>query len=166
MFSRHCNWQHIRLFRHTWQKMTRREEISIQQDTSGTLMQDSNKVTLLALVIMTTLITLITRNNGNRNTEKLGNKGNHGNVSNICTILNTSGMCQTTDERIGIMKLTATLYKWIWIPPIKSQILMIRQHIVYIYKETLLLQYDGPNIFLPVLAIIRSLTHLTSELQG
>lgn len=36
---------------------------------------------------------------------------------------------------------------------------------LFIKKQTLLLHYDGPNMFLPVLAIVISLTHLTNELQ-
>jgi hypothetical protein len=94
--------------------MKTRWEISIEQDTSGTFMNDSHKVTLVAMVIKGTLITLITKNNGNNgnsNTDNLGNQGNHGNVSNTCTILNTSGMCQPTDGRIDKMKITSTFYK-------------------------------------------------------
>ena len=94
--------------------MKTRWEISIEQDTSGTFMNDSHKVTLIVMVIIGTLIILITRNNGNNgntNTDNLSNQGNHGNVSNICTILNTSGMCQLTDGRINMMKITSTFYK-------------------------------------------------------
>jgi len=116
--------------------MKTRWEISIEQDTSGTFMNDSHKVTLIVMVIIGTLIILITRNNGNNgnsNTDNLSNQGNHGNVSNICTILNTSGMCQLTDGRINMMKITSTFYKRIWKHRIKFQIIMIRQHIQYIY---------------------------------
>jgi hypothetical protein len=115
--------------------MKTRWEMSIEKDTSGTFMNKSNKVTLEAMVITATLITLITRNNGNnsnRNTDNLGNQANHGNVRNICMILNTSGMCQPTDGRTDIMKLAATFFKSIRTCPIKSQIIMIRQHIQYI----------------------------------
>jgi hypothetical protein len=96
--------------------MKTRQEMSIEQDTSGTFMNDSHKVTLIVIVIMATLITLITRNNsnnGNSNTDNLVNQGNHGNVSNICMILNTSGMCQSTDGRIDMLKITSTFYKCI-----------------------------------------------------
>lgn len=84
--------------------------MSTEQDTSGTFMNDSHKVTLVAMVIMATTITLIPRNNGNSNTNNLGN---HGNVSNICTILNINGMCQPTDGRIDMTKITSTFYKCI-----------------------------------------------------
>lgn len=116
--------------------MKTRWETSIEKDTSGTFMNKINKVTLEAMLIMATLITLINRNNGNnsnRNTDNLGNQGNHGNIRNICMILKTNGMCQPTDGRIEIMKLAATFFKT---SSIKSQIIMIRQHIQYIYKET------------------------------
>jgi len=90
--------------------------MSTVQDTSGPFMNDSHKVTLVAMVITATTITLITRsngNNGNSNTNNLGNQGNHGYVSNLCTILNISGMCQPTDGRIDMTKVTSTFYKCI-----------------------------------------------------
>jgi hypothetical protein len=96
--------------------MKTRQEMSTEQDTSGTFMNDSHKVTLVATVIMATLITLITRNNGNNGnsiTDNLGNQGKHGNISNTCMILDTSGMCQPKDGRIHMMKITSTFYECI-----------------------------------------------------
>jgi len=96
--------------------MKTRLEMFREQDTSDTCMNDSHKITLVTMVIMGTLRTLITRNNGNNgnsNTDNLGNQGSHGNVSNICTILNRSGMCQPTDGRIDMMKITSTFYRCI-----------------------------------------------------
>jgi len=93
--------------------MKTRWEMSTEQDTSGTFMKDSHKVTLVAMVIMAITITLITRsngNNGNSNTDNLDNQDNHGNVSNICTILHISEMCQPTDGRIDMTKVISMFY--------------------------------------------------------